>query len=127
MKIKVTMKNAKALLDERNLNKMQKVQKYVDSEVLRLSDPYVPFDTGKLKQSGTLGTVIGSGEVVYNCPYARWNYYNNAGRGKQGITKLSQHNYKCLRGKLWFERMKADHLDEIRRGIAKISGGTAEK
>lgn len=127
MKIKITLKSAEKLLDARNLNKLQSVQKYIDSEVLRLSDPYVPFDTGKLKQSGTLGTVIGSGEVIYNCPYARQNYYNNAGRGRQGTTKYSSHNYKCLRGKLWFERMKADHLDEIRQGMAKIAGGTAEK
>ncbi len=121
MKIKITLKSAEKLLDARNLNKLQSVQKYIDSEVLRLSDPYVPFDTGKLKQSGTLGTVIGSGEVIYNCPYACQNYYNNAGRGKQGTTKSG------LRGKMWFERMKADHLDEIRQGMAKIAGGTAEK
>lgn len=127
MKIKVTMNNADRLLDDRNLKKMQGVQKYIDSEVLRLSDPYVPFDTGKLKQSGTLGTVIGSGEVIYNCPYARQNYYHNAGRGKQGTTKHSSHNYKCLRGKLWFERMKADHLDQILDGCAKIAGGNSEK
>lgn len=127
MKARVTMKSTKALLDARGLNTMQRVQKYIDSEVLRLSDPYVPFDTGKLKQSGTLGTVIGSGEVVYDCPYGRWNYYNNAGKGKQGTTKYNRHNYKCLRGKLWFERMKADRLDEIRQGCANIAGGIAEK
>lgn len=127
MKVTITIKNDDKLLDARNLNKMQSVQKYIDSEVLRLSDPYVPFDTGKLKQSGTLGTVIGSGEVGYNCPYARWNYYNNAGTGKQGTTKYSSHNYKCLRGKLWFERMKADHLDEILDGCTKIAGGKAKK
>lgn len=127
MKISVKVKDTAKLIEERGLQQMQRVQKYVDSEVLRLSDPYVPFDTGKLKQSGTLGTVIGSGEVVYNCPYARKNYYENAGRGRQGTTKYSKHNYKCLRGKLWFERMKADHMDEILDGCAKLSGGKAKK
>ena len=121
MKISVKVKDTAKLIEERGLQQMQRVQKYVDSEVLRLSDPYVPFDTGKLKQSGTLGTVIGSGEVVYNCPYARKNYYENGGHGKQGTAKGG------IRGKLWFERMKADHMDEILDGCAKLSGGKAKK
>lgn len=98
----------------------EQAQKYVDSEVLRLSDPYVPMDTGMLKKSGISGTVLGSGEVDYTAPYARWQYYNNAGRGKQGTTKHNSHNYKCLRGKMWFERMKADHKKEILDGLQKF-------
>lgn len=92
-------------------------QKYVDSEALRLSDPYVPMDTGMLKKSGVSGTVIGSGVIEYTAPYARLQYYTNAGRGRQGLTKHNSHNYKCLRGKFWFERMKADHKQEILQGL----------
>ena len=84
------------------------VQKMVDSEVLRQSDPYVPKRTGMLKKSGILGTVIGEGIVKYIAPYARQNYYTNAGRGQEGTQNGG------LRGKYWFERMKADHKDEIR-------------
>ena len=84
------------------------VQKMVDSEVLRQSDPYVPMRTGMLKKSGILGTVIGEGIVKYIAPYARQNYYTNAGRGQEGTQNGGQ------RGKYWFERMKADHKDEIR-------------
>ena len=84
------------------------VQKMVDSEVLRQSDPYVPMRTGMLKKSGILGTVIGEGVVKYIAPYARQNYYTNAGRGQEGTQNGG------LRGKYWFERMKADHKDEIR-------------
>lgn len=109
--------------DSKCNNKFSKVQKYVDSEVLRLSDPYVPMLTGMLKKSGILGTEIGSGEVNYIAPYADKQYYNNAGKGRQGITKKSSHNYKCLRGKQWFERMKADHKSEIINGAKKIAGG----
>lgn len=96
-----------------------KVQKYIDNEVLRLSDPYVPFDTGVLKMSGKLGTVIGSGLVMYVAPYAHQQYYHNAGRGKQGTSKYNTHNYKCLRGKYWFERMKSDHLQDILSGAKR--------
>ncbi|MDE7364373.1 MAG: minor capsid protein, partial [Ruminococcus sp.] len=82
-----------------------KKQKYIDSEVLRLSDPYVPKKEGKLKESGTEGTVIGSGKIEYIAPYGKPQYYTNAGRGKEGMNNTG--SKKGLRGKFWFERMKA--------------------
>jgi len=93
--------------------KFSKAQKVVDIEVLRRSDPYVPYLSGKLKESGTLGTVVGSGEIRYVMPYARRQYYENAGRGKEGLHASGGH--AGLRGKLWFERMKADQKDDILR------------
>lgn len=89
-------------------------QKFIDSEVLRLTDPYVPYRNGKLKESGTLGTVIGSGIVEYTAPYAKNQYYNNKGKGKGGLN--ASNGAKGLRGSFFFERMKADHLDEIEKG-----------
>mgnify|MGYP006896598023 CR=1 FL=1 len=41
-----------------NFNRMQK---FVDSEVLRRCSPRVPFQTGTLEKSGKLGTTVGSG------------------------------------------------------------------
>lgn len=93
-----------------------KKQKYVDSEVLRLSDPYTPKRNGKLIESGTSGTVIGSGVVEYTAPYGRKQYYENAGMGIDGMNKTGG----GLRGKEWFERMKADHKKEILKGLKKI-------
>ncbi|MDO5558126.1 MAG: minor capsid protein [Oscillospiraceae bacterium] len=89
-------------------------QKFIDSEVLRLSDQYVPMQTGMLKKSGTNGTVIGSGVVKYNAPYARIQYYS--GRSPGSSTQGP------LRGRMWFERMKADHKDEILKGAKKAAG-----
>lgn len=91
------------------------VQRYVDSEVLRRSDPYVPFQTGMLKNSGILGTVLGSGEVRYIAPYGRKQYYSNRGNGTQGTARGGK------RGSLWFERMKIDHADSILAGAAKFT------
>lgn len=107
MKIKVDFNPLKTMLKDRGLESGGRVQKVIDSEVLRRSDPYVPFRTGYLKKSGTLGTEIGSGEVVYNALYADKNYYHNTGHGKQGTASGG------LRGKFWFERMKNDHLQDI--------------
>lgn len=123
MIIKTVFNTTETMLKDRGLDSCGKVQKAIDSEVLRRCDPYVPFRTGFLKKSGILGTKIGSGEVVYNAAYAHKQYYHNAGKGKQGTTKHNNHNYKCLRGKFWFERMKADHLDDIIKTAKEKSGG----
>lgn len=89
-------------------------QKYVDSEVLRLSDPYVPMQTGMLRKSGILGTVVGSGTVQYVAPYAKRQYYRK---------RIIGSRTGPLRGPLWFERMKADHGKQIIAGAKKIGGG----
>jgi len=100
---------------KRGLEAQGRVQQFIDSEVLRLCDPYVPMDTGHLKGSGTRHTRIGSGRVIYKTPYARRMYYN------------PQYNFQGapMRGAYWFERMKANHKEEILKGAAKIAGGRA--
>ncbi len=85
-------------------------QKFVDSECLRYMDPLTPRRTGMLIKSGTLGTVIGKGEIDYLAPYARRQYYENQGGNGQ-------------RGKKWFERMKTAHASAILKGAQRIAGG----
>ena len=116
MNIRMSLIPLADMLRNRGLDEMGQVQKFVDSEVLRLSDPYVPFLTGDLKRSGSLATKIGSGLVEYNMSYARKVYYFNRGMGKQGMASGG------LRGKYWFERMKADHIREILDGARKKAG-----
>lgn len=117
MIIKLLFNTTETMLKDRGLQAEGKVQKIVDSEVLRRCDPYVPFNTGYLKKSGITGTKIGKGEVVYNAVYAHTNYYANAGKGKEGTSKGG------MRGKFWFERMKADHLEDILKVAKEKSGG----
>lgn len=105
---KFTMVELNILLAARGLEIKGKVQQYIDSEVLRLTDPYVPMDTSNLKKSGTRHTKIGSGNVEYKTPYAKRQYFDNKGNG--------------LRGKQWFERSKADNKDTILRGAVKLAG-----
>ena len=85
-------------------------QEFVDSECLRYCDPLTPRLSGTLIKSGTLGTVIGSGNLEYLAPYARKQYYKNPGG-------------KGNRGPLWFERMKASKKEVIRKGAARIIDG----
>jgi len=123
--------------------RLEEAQRYVDSEVLRLSEPYIPFQTGMLRTSGITATEIGSGFVTYNTPYARNMYYGKvmvdpvtgaAGfltkdgwRSRKGVRKVvSNREYQYhgapMRGAFWFERMKADHKEDILRGLKKLLG-----
>lgn len=101
---KIRMPTAKDFSD-----RLQKAQKFVDSEVLRKSDPYVPFKTGMLRDSGVLGTKIGSGRIRYLAPYARKQYYKGLSTGK--------------RGRYWMKRAMTTHGDAIQRSTQKILNG----
>lgn len=119
MGVQVQMRPVEELLKKRGIERGGDVQKYIDSKVVSLCDKYVPMLTGLLKKA--VGTVFGSGYVRYNTPYAKRQYYNNSGhsrgaRAKEGMA------YGGLRGRLWFERMKAVHKDEILQGAAKLAG-----
>lgn len=90
-----------------------RAQMFLDSEVQRLSAPYTPKKTTMLIKSSILGTVIGSGEVQWVAPYARWQYYNTA----------DTREYEAKRGAHWFERMKADHGKALIAKTKIIAGG----
>lgn len=104
---------------------MNQVQAWIDNEVLKLCEPYVPMDTSMLIKSGILYTVPGSGQVIYNTPYARRHYYN------QPLTDSLGRHYgpstfqgAPMRGAHWFERMKNEGGKEaILRGAKKLLAG----
>ena len=90
-------------------------QVFVDTQVLRLCEPYVPFLTGMLMLSGTLGTDVGSGTVQWIAPYARPQYY------MKNRKKINER--KPLAGSFWLERMKEVHGRRIISEALKIAGG----
>ena len=120
-----------------------RAQCFVDSECIRHMDKYTPKRTGALIRSATLGTKIGSGHIVYNSPYARYQYYGeiygpNIPIYKDGeltgwrsppkkhptgreITYSKDKNPNAQ--KLWFEKMKSEKGESILRGAQKIAGG----
>lgn len=135
MKTKVVLKSTKALLAARGLEAHGAVQKYIDSEVLRLNAPYMPFQSGQLIQSGIHGTDVGSGVVRYNAPYARYLYYGKVMVGANGSPWAKKGERKRVtdknltyhgapkRGSYSFERMKTAHQRAILQGAAKVAGG----
>jgi hypothetical protein len=88
-------------------------QKFVDSEVLRLCEPYTPMRTGMLIKSSTMGTDVGSGTVQWIAPYSKAQYYGHRKPGSETGP---------LRGPQWFERMKAVNKDQILSGARRIVG-----
>lgn len=114
------------------------MQQYVANEALRLSEPYIPFDTGRLLQSGH---VENDKEIVWKTPYARYQYggkvwitpsinasgfktengwYTKRGEKKIPTNRDLEYQNGPLRGGHWFDRMMQNggqkHLEEgIRR------------
>lgn len=117
MKIKVDF-NAKKILAERGLGASNEVQKYLASEVKRLSDPYVPMQQGMLKNNAQIASDGSS--IVYTKPYAHYHYYGKvmAGRAPKHYTDDDlTYNGAPMRGARWTERMMIDRKEDIEKGV----------
>ena len=125
------------LLSRLNLQSGGRVQQVIDNAVIRYDEQYVPWDTGTLARSAYSATKIGSGEVIYPGPYAHYMYYGEVygpnipvfeddsgeptrwfsppGREKHPTGRELKYSQdpNPLAGSFWFERMKADHLEDI--------------
>lgn len=106
--------NLKDTFERLGLEEQGRVQQYVTDEVLRLSDPYVPFDIanlypnpGRLRNSGRVeGT-----DVVWSTPYARKLYYH------------PEYNFQGapMRGGNWVDRMLQNGgLKQIEDGARRM-------
>ncbi len=101
-------------LSARNNRANKQAQIYLDNEVLRDSEPYVPFASGNLARSGQRGTKIGSGKVLYNAPYARSQYYTKPRKSTDRHPHATMH---------WFEKAKAVNLQKWITGAKRIYRG----
>lgn len=81
-------------------------QNALDAKCIELMEDYVPIARPKFKNRGKMSKSHKQekpGVIINTEPKARREYYTNKG-GSGG-----------LRGKLWLERMKADHMSELIR------------
>lgn len=139
--------NLDALLKKKGINDMGRVQKFIDNECIRLMYDYTPNRNGMLIASLKANTVIGEGMLKQHTPYARYLYYGKlyvdpitlkgafysdkyGFWSRPGVSKIPDPGGRMLKydqnksikaGRLWFERMKADHLENIRKGAAKVA------
>ncbi|MCL2879042.1 MAG: hypothetical protein FWF29_02240 [Treponema sp.] len=92
-------------------------QKLIDSEIVRLSDPYVPSDTTYTRKSVYLHTDFGSGKVIYEA------YGNAPGRNIWNDEK-AQFQDRPRRGPFWVLRMWADGgMEKIMKTVNRLFGG----
>jgi hypothetical protein len=90
-----------------------RAQRWLDNEVLKDCTPYVPRITGALEHSGIDGTTIGSGLIVYNSPYARYQYYGEFSHSTQSHPSASRE---------WFEVAKSVHGAHWIQGVKALGG-----
>ena len=136
------------LLEKFNLESGGKVQQVIDKLIMDYDQDYCPWDTGLLAASPYSVTVVGSGEVIYPGPYAHYQYYGEVygpniwnedqhiknapspyfsppGQKKHPTGRELQYDTStnALAGPYWFERMKADHVDDIVEEAQKAATG----
>lgn len=102
MAVSIKTKSFAELSKQLGINEKGKVQQFVDMSVRNNLMAYVSFRTGKQEQSITIATVLGSGRVIINVPYAEYQAYSKRIKKRVG-----------LRGTQPFERMKADKKASI--------------
>ena len=129
-----------------NLETGGKVQQVIDKSVIDYCLPYVPWETGTLAKNAYGATVIGSGTVKWDGPYAHYQYYgevygpnipvfeDNTGIPTRYFSPPGQKKHPTgrelqyatdvnpLAGSYWFERMKADHLEDIIQEARNVAG-----
>jgi hypothetical protein len=123
--LKIKLPSVETIVKELGLEQQGKVQEYMDSEVARLSDSYVPMDTGYTKRSVFELSHFGSGTIKYNA------YYTNKGKSKT-IWDDDRLNFQDAprRGNYWVYRAMVEGgyaklVDGVGKLIKKIIGGSA--
>lgn len=94
--IKIDLSGVENILANHGLNEAGKAQQFFTSEIMRLSDPYVPFRQGTLKD--TVRNSPGWDAIIYNTPYARYHWY-----GKLMVDPITGKGafYDPLSGRYW--------------------------
>jgi hypothetical protein len=115
-----------------------RVQRMIDQSVIDYCRPYIPASPNRiLEDSAQVSTDIGSGMVVWNTPYAHYQYagivygpnipiidpetgvlmgwFSPPGRPKHPTDRELTYDtsQNPMAGPYWFERMKADRLRDI--------------
>ena len=134
VKLHFEIKDKDTILRNHGLQEGGPVQKVVDSECMRLMSAYMPRrQAGELEHMMVMATVIGSGQIDTPGPYAHYLHegilyvspttgsaWAKKGEIKVATDKELTYAGAPMRGKKWFERMKADHKDDILRGAQEI-------
>ena len=126
-----------ALLEKVGLNKGGRVQRTINDAVIRECRPYVPASPDRTLSNNSVISDVENGQVIWNTPYAHYQYmgivygpnipeidpetgvllgfWSIPGKKKHPTDKRLTYDQEQdhLAGPYWFERMKADRLNDI--------------
>lgn len=106
------------ILARRGLGSSNEAERALAATVKNLMDPYTPFAQGPLKNDAQVITETDGVYIVYDKPYAHYQYEGVSHSGKP----LDYHGAP-VRGKHWDKRMMADKGDEVTRWLEDYIGG----
>lgn len=140
MKVEFNISTAETIKRNHGLQSGGSVQKLVDGECMRYMGDYMPRrQAGELQHMMVMATVIGSGQIDIPGPYAHYLHegilYVSPTTGsawaKKNEIKIPTDQELTyagapMRGKKFFDRMKADHKDDILQAAQALidRGGT---
>lgn len=127
MSLTIKTKNLSEIYRNLGIEEKGKVQQFLDKTVSQNLQKYVSFSSGIMEKSIKIATVPGSGKIIINVPYARFQSEGKvmigtgshspwARRGEKKIVtsrNLKYHNSDLKRGAKPWERMKADKKESI--------------
>ena len=130
--------NPEDILVRFGLERGGRVQQIIDQRVIDYSRRYIPASPNRiLENSAQPSTEIGSGEVIYNTPYARYQYYGHVMTDEAGRTWVGPGERKPivhedwplhydtaqnkLAGAYFFERSKADNCKKWVEGVNRVA------
>lgn len=137
---KLDIKSVDILKKNHGLQDMGPVQKLVDSECMRYMGDYLPRrQAGELEHMMVMSTIIGSGEIDIPGPYAHYLHEGilfvdpdtGSSWAKKNAIKIPTDRDLTyagapMRGKKFFDRMKADHKGDVIQAAQALAnkGGT---
>ena len=140
MKVEFNISTAETIKRNHGLQPGGSVQKLVEGECMRYMGDYMPRrQAGELEHMMVMATVIGSGQIDIPGPYAHYLHegilYVSPTTGsawaKKNEIKIPTDQELTyagapMRGKKFFDRMKADHKDDILQAAQALidRGGT---
>lgn len=115
--MEIKWKPINTILKNHGLEEDGRINKFLRDQVDRLSDPYIPMDSGSLKR---IKTYPSNHEIKYTSPYSKYQYYGKLMLAKDGSSYANLGERKVLtskdlkyqgapkRGAKWDKRMWQD-------------------
>ena len=94
--VKVKINPATKIIKDHGLDNNGRVTRFLRDDMDRLMNPYIPFDTGRLRRNKTYPNNY---SIKYTSPYAKYQYYGKLMLAKNGSAWAKLGEKKVLTNK----------------------------